>query len=517
MKLSRLFSSTPRLPLPPNVEAALAERSSKHARAAGEVLALCDAQPGPEPHLDHVSQLKIDFPRLAKQLKHTEGTQRREVLDHFEAMAQRFPDRPIERELASNAFDELLHLESGKLATGARAMRQAVDAELFTDAGARQHARPIYFLQMTQLVSSLPADERQEMVDLLCRLLPSGSTGAVREVALMMHQLPRAERIELVELLEPIRAAGNSNDPEWIYSLTFALAQTPREARRGHAEAMLRAQEGQVGELRHTHLENVMTKEQMSWTANAISLLLAKVGKPNQHYRQALKQIDAEISRFEEHRSSLPVEQQSQGLYRTRGPAEKTELEHARRVLFAKPVRGDYSEPLWINTRFQIDSKRSIGVGDLCGAVWQFVQAQPDAHERELMTHALITALAQCVEDDGHRVCDVGITQRLTRFLNKRLDGLDEEPPVTPGELLAAFGLSFRHELKGREPNLDELNALEEKAMRQADKVYAEEPELRALFGAHYAEFVKITYPEALGLPTPEVAESRCGIETRER
>jgi hypothetical protein len=421
-------------------------------------------------------------------------------VDSFEAIGAHFAGTFSERRVG-HAFNQLLQLGGGQLAPSVEVIRHAVDEGIFLVRGT-QYPHATELQRITDALVQVPVAERQPLMELIIGLRPVQPTDAF-DLITSFRNLPAAERAELAELLQPW--AGT----QILVDMAFQLFLTPQPARAAHAESLRLNRRGGVQrpeELRHTNLENVMTAEQMSWTADAIAKLQAQVGSPRP-FKTAIDELKKEIETLERARPELPAAEQ-QGLYRQRGPDGQTELQHALRVLFDAPRGRDYSSAVRENTPFRIDGDRSIGVGVLCGLVWDFActfekagnTAEQNAQERTLIRHAVINALAQCIEDDGHRVCDVGITQRLTKLLTGRLPGLKAEPPVTPGELLAAFGLSFNRqlELEKRDATADDVAKLREAALAQGNKVYAEQPELNAKFASDFEEFIRLSYAELL-------------------
>jgi hypothetical protein len=65
-------------------------------------------------------------------------------------------------------------------------------------------------------------------------------------------------------------------------------------------------------------------------------------------------------------------------------------------------------------TENSIASSRGVevGCGDLCARLWQHIKKQHPS-ERDNLSYSLTMALAQCIEEDGHRVCSDGTVQRL--------------------------------------------------------------------------------------------------------
>jgi hypothetical protein len=500
--LRSFFVAPPRLPLPERLQPAFAHRPTAQRLAAGEVLALLAEEPGPEPRIDQLATSQADFQRLARHLRGADPATRRELVDCFEAIGTTFQPA-FAQPRVGRVFNHLLGVGTGQLAQSVRPLRQAADEGLFfVDQTEYPHVSELE--RVTDSLIQFPAAERQPLMDAIRSLSPLQPLD-VLDLTAVMELIPAPERAELAELLQPWAASSELTD------IGFTLAHTPQEDRAQHADNLrLHGRHAPIGAprvLEHTHRENVMTAAQMAWTKDAIGKLREAV-QPQLRFETALEQIKAELDALGKQRPTDATE----GLFRTRGPQGTTELEHARRTLFAPVRAGDYSEPVKRNSSYRIGSDDAIGVGTLCGLVWEYAcrfeapgkTKEQNAQEQQLIRHAVINALAQCIEDDGHRVCDVGITQRLTKLLSGRLPGLKPEPPVTPGELLAAFGLSFNHQLKqeGREANAEDVKDLRDRALAQGSKVYAQEPELQSRFERDVHAFLAMTYRDLLAPPS---------------
>jgi hypothetical protein len=219
--------------------------------------------------------------------------------------------------------------------------------------------------------------------------------------------------------------------------------------------------------------ENVMTEAQICWTEQAIEALRETVGE----LRAEPKVLLDEIANYAQtHFSRSPEFTTPRG--RTGG-----ELPNALRTLQGGWRPGDYSASLQDNEQFSFAAGGGIGTGELCALVWQAIATYGSklpvderVKEIELMRHALVMALGQCIEDDGHRVCNVGVTQRLVRFLQKRFPEVGEEPMATAGELLCAFGRELAMELdkqKQETPSEERLAEWVQDVRLRADELYA--------------------------------------------
>ena len=182
--------------------------------------------------------------------------------------------------------------------------------------------------------------------------------------------------------------------------------------------------------------------------------------------------LDAHIEAFVAHVrqfeiSTLPV------LARVRGRTRATELENACRTLLGESRPGDYTAAVLETPMF----KRLVGM------VWQAIDAAP-AQDQANMRHSLVMALAQCIEDDGHRVCGVGQAQRFA--------GVVEAQTFTPSQKLTALSEDFA---KAHEsPTPAQVQDFEGGALQEARTLYgADTPDMNA-FARLLGEYIRYTY-----------------------
>ncbi len=94
-----------------------------------------------------------------------------------------------------------------------------------------------------------------------------------------------------------------------------------------------------------------------------------------------------------------------------------------------------------------LDDKTRVSVKTLLTRVWWIITRQYKDHEQEILKESLVKALGQCIEDDKHRVCDVGKTQRIATVLQGYLEGvkIDDyaESSPDPKKFLQGFLLKL--------------------------------------------------------------------------
>jgi hypothetical protein len=310
----------------------------------------------------------------------------------------------------------------------------------------------------------------------------------------VLKTLSPAERAETVDAFQLLRGQADAYE---LIQLLRALAATPSGERLAHAR---RLRSTLPGHQRGPNLENVMCLEQMKWTADAIEVLQSRrapgplLSPPALDPQKTIEEIRSRIDALEAAGAPHP----GQGLFKLRNGV--TELENARQALTRPLRRGDYSRPITQNDRFKLSEEKSIGLAELNALVWEAVHGDGE------LVESLIHALGQCIEDDGHRVCGVGVTQRLTRFLQGRIDGIPGEPPPVPSSLLCAFGEQLRRELgEDVDPEPDQQDALAAAIRKRGDELYAERPDLREQLETSLHEFFTYEYgrPPPPGVPAP--------------
>ena len=209
-------------------------------------------------------------------------------------------------------------------------------------------------------------------------------------------------------------------DPEDAADLMLAIVQLPAAQRamvleRSHQfMAELRR-----GRLRRANLENVMSAERITATLNALAIIKDKVGLLDE------AQTQVTLSAVEEHILAQQAEAVGPSLMRGGGTAEQNALRTLR-----DPIReGDYGQCLKENATYRLRDS-DIALGSLCAQVWRGIEAHYAAQmqdpwlapkaaaTRESLRRDLLMQLAECIEDDGHRVCGVGMSERLAMVLS---------------------------------------------------------------------------------------------------
>jgi hypothetical protein len=183
--------------------------------------------------------------------------------------------------------------------------------------------------------------------------------------------------------------------------------------------------------------EMVMDGYLQRQTATLIAGLREKVGRNTLPVPHALEEISAELVRREALPPVINEEGKVQSLHRLRGVNEVTDFVNARTAMVSLRVNGSYTPR----------TGKAIGVGELAALAWQATKLETRPQEREHLVDSLLTGIAECIEDDGHRICPTGTVQRLTRFFMGRLGFEPERQYVRPNLLANMFASDWTKEL----------------------------------------------------------------------
>jgi hypothetical protein len=214
--------------------------------------------------------------------------------------------------------------------------------------------------------------------------------------------------------------------------------------------------------------ENVMAEERIADAAAGIDRL-ARVHVPS--LGTALEELQTHLA---ERAAGAP---EDSPLRRTR--ARATELQHAQRTLSGRTRARDLSGPITSNEEFS-GGGATVRLGELCAQVWTAIHTEAREADRPMLREALLLALARCIEDDGHRVCGVGVSQRLVGVLRGHLEGLPAEV-ISPSMALCAMGQEILR-AHGEQPAPEQLAEVWQRTVRAGRERYGEDsPMLKKL------------------------------------
>jgi hypothetical protein len=239
-----------------------------------------------------------------------------------------------------------------------------------------------------------------------------------------------AEQLPFVEACQPLIACTNNRD--YLADMLVGLTDTIPERRLSTVRMLLQS--------RATNNENVMLASRNKHTHDAI-LTLRKYFPAPLNTAEILAQLSGFLERV---RSKEPT---PEVFLRKRAGA--SELDNALWVLQGdRDPFTDHTSCLQSNSEVNLMGL-PVRLGELCAQVWHAIsqyQAAPSAtlrrSHRRSMRHSMVLALAQCREDDGHRVCGVGVSQRLLTVLQGYYPGIHVDRPE-PQTLLCDAAKEF--------------------------------------------------------------------------
>jgi hypothetical protein len=199
---------------------------------------------------------------------------------------------------------------------------------------------------------------------------------------------------------------------------------------------------------------------------------------------------------------------------------QSTELENFMRTLDGPRQRGDFSRSMVENPRYYLHDNQYIGLGALTARLWKFIDNyrgfETDNEEIESakvsMRYGVFRAIADCIEDDGHRVCGVGLSQRLILVAQGRCNGVHVDDRPTPAAFLNHAALSyFKYQLKEREPTDQEIETFFRETDEQSQALYGddefEENDIKVKYHdrlhSDLLAFLGMSYDWSPGSPSP--------------
>lgn len=267
-------------------------------------------------------------------------------------------------------------------------------------------------LSVFSILANITPAERQGTVQLANQLLQHSQGLTPAKTIDLLSFLPRSERQQVVNVLLNLPTTALNDQ-----ALT-AIVQTPRASRERHAADLLTG----------VDLENVMFSDRMDKTKASFHRLLEKYSVPSQSdSRKILEQAIAVMqqepaiqSRSLLKRMLSPIKSSnSQAQVHTPPAVMKQAIEALHRPVIAEM---DYTGPISSNPHY---SRNMPGLGQMAALVWQLADGYTNKDldsgtiekTRDNLRASFIRALAECIEDDGHRVCNIGVSQRLLTVL----------------------------------------------------------------------------------------------------
>ncbi|KAF2149134.1 hypothetical protein K461DRAFT_297596 [Myriangium duriaei CBS 260.36] len=148
-----------------------------------------------------------------------------------------------------------------------------------------------------------------------------------------------------------------------------------------------------------------------------------------------------------------------------------------------------------------------IGLGDLTALVWKSIENYHDQsksmqeleNDRANMRYGVFSALAQCVDDRGRRVCGVGFTSRLLRalqgyFPSVRID--DENSKATRAQIMTLAGYRLQREfpLGEDEPEIELIRRFYDDVMEETEHIHAKNTDVYNDVEQDLNELLRLTF-----------------------
>jgi hypothetical protein len=358
---------------------------------------------------------------------------------------------------------------------------------------------PEYVEEWTLLLdtlSRLPEAERDSFPGQLALLSQFGSLQLqVGRIVYALETVPHAQRPDFVVLADRLRTLclPRPHGVDLYEGSLLHLADLPgghegRDAYMDEVEttegAGLAQWDDSDSETDGVDRENVMFRASQRTVNGAIEALQSELGLVPEECRTLVRDIALHIEFLQSRPKKLPG---ALGRWRAGG----TEIENAARTLTGELEADDFSSCVQ-------DTPESAAV---CAAVWYkiLLLAQSGAvrlADRELMQYSMLMALAQCIEDDGHRVCDVGLRARAIRVLQGyspefTVDGLKESPTQLLLQLARTFASEYGVD---EEPDTAALQEFVRTAQAEAEPLYGVHTPERQLFEESLREYMRLSY-----------------------
>ncbi len=129
------------------------------------------------------------------------------------------------------------------------------------------------------------------------------------------------------------------------------------------------------------------------------------------------------------------------------------------------------------------DNDTPVTIKSLLSRTWWIILNNYQGNDQDTLKESLIRALGQCREDDGHRVCNIGRSQRIAIVLQGYMGGIkidDYEQLPKPIEFMSAFLKSKAEETQNitnepKEKQIQYAQQLRLEAKEQAEHLYGDQ------------------------------------------
>lgn len=285
------------------------------------------------------------------------------------------------------------------------------------------------FCRLIEVMTEIETDKLEAIMGHAARLT-NEEMSIIDQVNMIriLKDMPEAELADFVDICE-----GST------FNMLSIIAQTPAEERREHADALNRHR-------RRMHLvrQNAMDP----------SIFQDTVDQENVMEHGRISRVELAIRWLVDTYNDVPSEKESiriltgisEKILKGEISQDETEIVNARRTLLDPSSSGDFSKAMIENPSYILGLP---GVGQLAAMVWKRIHSEDyTPHVQENLRLSFVKALAHCIEEDGHRVCGVGQTQRLLQVLQGYESGIHiDREVVTVNQLLSALASKYQAEL----------------------------------------------------------------------
>lgn len=275
-------------------------------------------------------------------------------------------------------------------------------------------------LQILDILLSLETDDMNDLVAQSRFLFdPDGDTSF----------LPAAERLDYFQTMARMPQEERASYADEL-SMSFEMTDLLLDDGQSDVDSEQQFHPGAID------TENVMRNKRIVDTLRAARDIMSLYRQHYEHdmtvelYKGVLEEVESHL----EQRKDFTV------------PEKKS----IRNTLSSPRSQFDLSDSLMSNSEYDDE----FGLGQLAAAIWKLADQKPD--DKENIVYSFYKALAECIEEDGHRVCSIGISQRLVTVLQGYFDEVSVDTKANYQQYLIAVCEEF---MKETSSEIDEKTA----------------------------------------------------------
>lgn len=218
-------------------------------------------------------------------------------------------------------------------------------------------------------------------------------------------------------------------------------------------------------------LENVMKSERINKTKQAIRYIYDLLKGKDIDEELCIQELQQYLQHLQKSDRISVFKRLSSGM---------NEVANAMLALEGQASGHSYNAILTGNIYINLDDGTPVTIKSLLAKSWWLITKQFKGKQQEMIKESLIKSLGQCIEDDGHCVCDVGKSQRITTVLQGYIEGIKIDDFTTfpdPKSFISAFFTPRQKEIENvmtktsEEQRLYAIKLLDE-LKQQAQQVY---------------------------------------------